>query len=681
MEAFIKAYILGGIRAGAGYIAALAGAYFARYFRTAQIYGAIDGVNYLLDTQNDTTRVSAPCPVWVADGTAEFEVVMAEKSYTADCKAVTTNGVVVDLTIAYSATKYVVESIAQNIARIKIFDPAYTPTDAEVLDLDLNGTQSWVAHHFPMEEAVGVISFDVINAGVYGTLTGITGTGRGTDDTIYSRNDALGYGVSDGTELSGALDVGVLIPILSSNHTLTVLSGAPTYTKIAGKHLQLVGANALIGDGVAKLTFASLPTYDAITILEDGVETVISLTTLEYVMSNLKKYNLVVFKNAGVEVAKFGLYEYDNELTIPSTLNFYDVLESGATCVLTSGGDANVSKSDLMSWNFEKGFNLYNGWQIETGAASVVSGEIVQGTAGLNSIPCTQAYGVWEFDISKTENGIDRFYFMAGNNTGVPTASVGYYIYISASENIVIVRSESAGTLTLFTTAVSYISTNAYRIKVERNFSVNQFHTGAKGSFKVFIKGGSFGATYVLVDVSGGTGTNPVTDNTYTTSAYFVTDMDAGDKFGDPVLSDAEIPINDILATRGAMLPASALTPTEDIAGVTLVNKPDTDGDGGLSSKTYSEQSIIPIASKEQIERDDMFYGDTEVFPFFDNDGTPLETRLSEIRDVSEPNKIVFDANDNIIDIILKNFSSGVTYVIDGNGDYVLDGNGDYVIV
>ncbi|NCP72303.1 hypothetical protein GW835_02840 [archaeon] len=51
-----------------------------------------------------------------------------------------------------------------------------------------------------------------------------------------------------------------------------------------------------------------------------------------------------------------------------------------------------------------------------------------------------------------------------------------------------------------------------------------------KDTFAVFIKGGEFGDDWTLVDTTGGSGTNPVTDSTYTTSNYFVADLDAGDR-------------------------------------------------------------------------------------------------------------------------------------------------------
>ena len=54
----------------------------------------------------------------------------------------------------------------------------------------------------------------------------------------------------------------------------------------------------------------------------------------------------------------------------------------------------------------------------------------------------------------------------------------------------------------------------------------------------MFIKGGSFGDDYQLVDVSGGSGSNPVTDNTFTTSNFFVADLDTGDSIANIEIFD-----------------------------------------------------------------------------------------------------------------------------------------------
>ena len=52
----------------------------------------------------------------------------------------------------------------------------------------------------------------------------------------------------------------------------------------------------------------------------------------------------------------------------------------------------------------------------------------------------------------------------------------------------------------------------------------------ATGVFTSYIKGGAF-ADWTLIDPTGGSGTNPVTDNTHTTSCCATIDMDAGDTF------------------------------------------------------------------------------------------------------------------------------------------------------
>jgi len=52
-------------------------------------------------------------------------------------------------------------------------------------------------------------------------------------------------------------------------------------------------------------------------------------------------------------------------------------------------------------------------------------------------------------------------------------------------------------------------------------------------TFACFIKGGAFGDDdWTLVDVTGGSGSNPVTDNTYTDSEFIVGDLDVGDRIG-----------------------------------------------------------------------------------------------------------------------------------------------------
>ena len=103
--------------------------------------------------------------------------------------------------------------------------------------------------------------------------------------------------------------------------------------------------------------------------------------------------------------------------------------------------------------------------------------------------------------------------------------------HLETIEPVVAAAISESGVANLFSTAASYVKINTrYRFKVTRNSFTDEFVVGAVGTFAVYIRGGDFGTDYVLVDVSGGTGSNPATDNTYTTSNYLVADLDTGDQ-------------------------------------------------------------------------------------------------------------------------------------------------------
>jgi len=164
--------------------------------------------------------------------------------------------------------------------------------------------------------------------------------------------------------------------------------------------------------------------------------------------------------------------------------------------------------------------------------------------AGTSSVASTQAYGKWEFDLYKGGDGNLEYFHLINSNTLHDSGNDGYGLTIGSLEPLLFFKSTNGSRSNLFNTADSYIDNNTwYRLKVER--------TG-DGEFTVYIKGGSFGDDYVLVDVTGGSGTNPVTDNTYTTSAYMVADLDAGDKLRGVWSTDTGgIPVSDFTDGTG----------------------------------------------------------------------------------------------------------------------------------
>jgi hypothetical protein len=62
-----------------------------------------------------------------------------------------------------------------------------------------------------------------------------------------------------------------------------------------------------------------------------------------------------------------------------------------------------------------------------------------------------------------------------------------------------------------------------YRVRITRTIT---------GIFTVWIKGDIF-SDWTLISTIGGSGTNPATDNTHTTSRYFVLDLDTNDCVAD----------------------------------------------------------------------------------------------------------------------------------------------------
>lgn len=192
-------------------------------------------------------------------------------------------------------------------------------------------------------------------------------------------------------------------------------------------------------------------------------------------------------------------------------LNFYD--------------DLRYAKAD---WT-----NIYPlGWNRSNGRYKIIENAGLYGNSKalectsvwVIAFPSTQAYGTWEFDIEKTSDGAVLRVDFISDIIVAPANEQGYRISFTVDERINLVRDTGGGAVTLFTTVNSYLELNtAYRVKTTRT---------SEGIFTMYIKGGNFGDAYVLVDPSGGAGTNPVTDNTYKISNYTVLDYDIGDRIG-----------------------------------------------------------------------------------------------------------------------------------------------------
>ena len=178
----------------------------------------------------------------------------------------------------------------------------------------------------------------------------------------------------------------------------------------------------------------------------------------------------------------------------------------------------------------------------------------------------TNAYGQVFDGVIKKGNDINdiNLLFLSDSIDGWVGAWNGYGLQFNSVEEIVLWKKTAPVSFTnLFRTAASYILNNTdYRILIWRNSILDEFVTGATGTFVVYIQGKNYPITETayttpnlsemeLVDVSGGTGTNPITDNTYTSSTYLVTDLDTGDKIRDITINDTLQDTYSFTATTG----------------------------------------------------------------------------------------------------------------------------------
>jgi hypothetical protein len=141
-------------------------------------------------------------------------------------------------------------------------------------------------------------------------------------------------------------------------------------------------------------------------------------------------------------------------------------------------------------------------------------------TAGRIIKPSKSAYGTWQFTMKKDLTASVSYVVLAIVGTWL-SGDTGYYFAIGSSEQLLLVRRVSGSSSTLFSTANSYVDVaGIYEFKIERTH---------KGEFTAYIRGGDFGDVFVAIDVSGGSGTNPVTDNTNQESDNMVFDLADGD--------------------------------------------------------------------------------------------------------------------------------------------------------
>jgi len=170
-----------------------------------------------------------------------------------------------------------------------------------------------------------------------------------------------------------------------------------------------------------------------------------------------------------------------------------------------TGEDWNVSVSNVTANFLENtGFEITSGtWQVDDSTSA--GKQITCVGAGIISIPSQQAFGTWEFELSKDAASNPLIGFVM-DSVQAGNAALGYQMTITASEAIFLRRITGGGSTTVFSTAAGVIATDEFvRVVITRD---------ASGTFEIFVNETS-------IDTGG--------DTAYVDSSFLVLELDTGD--------------------------------------------------------------------------------------------------------------------------------------------------------
>ena len=236
-------------------------------------------------------------------------------------------------------------------------------------------------------------------------------------------------------------------------------------------------------------------------------------------------YNqILVFNTAltGAEVAQLyeeidqeGNYDVIDITHLDNTYDAYDATGADSLPVyITDGQGWNESFANETAGQLSNtGFRISTGtWQVDSLGLSKYINTI---GAGIISKKNTQAYGTWEFDFNKTAAGAINVIMIAKEiGSATATGQNGYLLMLTSAENVQLwITTNGVVGAQLMSSSNSAFTASAWH-----TFKMTRSPTG---EFSLYIDG-------VLLDAALG-GTNPVTENTHTTSAYINIDPDAGD--------------------------------------------------------------------------------------------------------------------------------------------------------
>ena len=239
------------------------------------------------------------------------------------------------------------------------------------------------------------------------------------------------------------------------------------------------------------------PTTATVTQALDTTENISIAQDCQQIISNVKIYN-------EAKDQAWVTKEYENGAkTVSYKTDWFSLEIDGITAGQIGGTDFNV-KSGTWDIEHDEPFKTL---------VCASSGYCTVPPSGFNSSPTEAAYGTWEFTLKKV-NGSGGFVFMFSAsddddwNAGTQN---GYTLHIDSNERVRLRKVTNGSASDLFYTDVSYIDLNTfYTYRITRT---------NLGEWTAYIKGGAY-VDWTLITPS--VGTNPATENTFTTANYIV---------------------------------------------------------------------------------------------------------------------------------------------------------------
>jgi hypothetical protein len=178
------------------------------------------------------------------------------------------------------------------------------------------------------------------------------------------------------------------------------------------------------------------------------------------------------------------------------------------------GGPGNMSPFEIISGTWNIGHEWIDGILMKVNRC-VAPGVVALPTKLFDTTPTGAAYGTPDFWVKKADASVTYVIFIASDKVAWNGASQnGYAIQLNNTERVILGRITAGVFTNLSVSDINTVTPGAWhRITPPRRYN---------GQFTTYLDG-------VQLPVTGGS--NPVTDNTHTTSYYTVLDFDAGDEF------------------------------------------------------------------------------------------------------------------------------------------------------